>query len=312
VTTLVLIGAVGGVGVAVIRGAGPLADPEGCTAEVEGHTVSLDTEQAENAALIAAIGVRRGLPARAVSIALATAYQESKIVNIEHGDRDSLGLFQQRPSQGWGTESQILDPVYSTNAFYDALEKVDGYETMRITEAAQKVQRSAFPEAYEDHAEDGRALASALTGWSKHAFTCVVRHESAAEADDLDEVGLSGRAAVVREELDNVFGDLPMGGFQAGGVSSSHMEGSAHYEGRAIDVFVRPVNEGNKRKGWAIASYLVAQADRLGIAHVIFDDRIWTVGDRSEDGWRDYDPGDTPGSRAVLEHRDHVHVDVID
>ena len=92
--------------------------------------------------------MRRGLPARAASIALATAYQESKLRNLDHGDRDSLGLFQQRPSQGWGTAKQIQDPYYATNAFYDALVKIDGYQTMRITEAAQEVQRSGFPEAY--------------------------------------------------------------------------------------------------------------------------------------------------------------------
>ena len=96
--------------------------------------------------------MRRGLPARAASIALATAYQESKLRNLDHGDRDSLGLFQQRPSQGWGTAEQLQDPYYAVNAFYDALVKVDGYQAMRITEAAQKVQRSGFPEAYEDHA----------------------------------------------------------------------------------------------------------------------------------------------------------------
>ena len=95
------------------------------------------------------------------------------------------------------------------------------------------------------------------------------------------------------------------------GVSSGHMEGSAHYEGRAIDIFVRPISKANNRRGWAIASYLVAHADRLLIDHVIFDDMIWSAGPRSEAGWRDYDPGDGPGDRKVLEHRDHVHVDVI-
>jgi hypothetical protein len=88
------------------------------------------------------------------------------------------------------------------------------------------------------------------------------------------------------------------------------MPGSAHYEGRAIDVFVRPVTVANKRRGWAIASYLVGQADRLGISTVIFDDRIWRVAD-SADGWGDYRvPGGSAGDRSVLEHRDHVHVDV--
>ena len=243
------------------RGVGPLPDPEGCTATVGGRTVELDTEQSENAALIAAIGVQRGLPARAASIALATAYQESKITNIEHGDRDSLGLFQQRPSQGWGTEAQILDPYYAINAFYDALVKIDGYETMRITEAAQEVQRSGYPEAYEDHAADARSLASALSGNSGDGkFGCVVRHQAGEESDTLDDSGLTARAAVVRDDVEAAFGDLALGGFEAGGVTAGHMEGSAHYEGRAIDIFVRPRNQANNRKGWAIAYYLVAQA----------------------------------------------------
>jgi hypothetical protein len=90
------------------------------------------------------------------------------------------------------------------------------------------------------------------------------------------------------------------------------MEGSAHYDGRAIDVFMRPVTEENNRRGWAIAHYLVAHADRLLIDHVIFDDRIWTTDSRSEDGWRDYDAPTSSGDRVVLEHRDHVHVDVLE
>ena len=88
------------------------------------------------------------------------------------------------------------------------------------------------------------------------------------------------------------------------------MEGSAHYEGRAIDAFVRPVSPANRTRGWAIAQYLVSQADRLAIRTVIFDDRIWTSGARSGDGWRDYDPPERSGDPAILEHRDHVHVDV--
>ncbi|MGH3330749.1 MAG: hypothetical protein ACRDPJ_05515 [Nocardioidaceae bacterium] len=301
-------------GILVFRGVGPFPDPEGCRAEVGDVAVELSTEQAENATLIAAVGVRRGLPARAVSIALATAYQESKIHNLEHGDRDSLGLFQQRPSMGWGSEAQITDPYYATNRFYDELEKVDDYETMRITEAAQEVQRSGFPEAYEDHAEDARALASALTGYSAGGrFTCVVR----SPVDDPSKErarrnGLTPRANGVRRDLRKAFGQLPLGGFERGGVTTGHGEGSAHYDGRAIDIFVRPVNKANNRKGWAVAQYLVAHAKRLDVEHVIFDGRIWGSGTRSESGWREYDPGDRPGDRAVLEHRDHVHVDVLE
>ena len=302
-----------GVGLLVRLGAGPLPDPEGCTATVGDVTVDLTTEQGENATLIAAVGVRRGLPARAVSIALATAFQESKLQNLEHGDRDSLGLFQQRPSQGWGTAEEILDPEHSINAFYDALVGIDGYQDMRITEAAQAVQRSGYPEAYEEHAPGARALASALTGYSPGDFSCVA-DEASGSVEKEGASGLTPRAEAVRDDLEAAFGDLAMGGFAPGGVRSGHMKGSAHYEGRAIDVFVRPVSEPNNRKGWAIASYLVAHAGRLAVDHVIFDDRIWSAGRSSEDGWRDYDPpseGRTATETAILEHRDHVHVDVV-
>jgi hypothetical protein len=308
---LMVLAVVAVAGVLVYRGVGPLPDRESCRAEVDGVAVDLSTEQAENAATIAAIGVRRGLPARAVSIALATAFQESKLINVGHGDRDSLGLFQQRPSQGWGTEEQVQDVYYATNRFYDELQKVDGYREMRITEAAQLVQRSGFPEAYEDHAEDARAIASALTGYSPAQFSCVVRHSDEPDAQEAARNGLTPPANDVRRDLERAFGDLALGGFAPGGVSTGHMEGSAHYDGRAIDVFVRPINAENNRRGWAIAQYLVAHADRLLVDHVIFDDRIWSAGTRSEAGWRDYDPGSRSGDRAILEHRDHVHVDVL-
>jgi hypothetical protein len=311
---VVAAGAVATALVVVDRGGVPsILDTSGCTAEVDGHTVEVDLEQAENAALITAVAVERGMPARAASIALATAYQESKLYNIDYGDRDSVGLFQQRPSQGWGTVEQLTDPVYATNAFYDALAQVDGYDTMEITVAAQEVQRSAYPDAYADHEKDGRALASALTGNSPGALWCDVPGDAEEASDELDEAGLVPRATVVRRDLEQRFGRLSLGGFEPGGVSSGHMEGSAHYEGRAVDVFFRPINPENTKRGWAIASYLVANADRLDIRTIIFDDRIWRAGSWAGDGWRDYRvPSSSGGDRAILEHRDHVHVDVFD
>jgi hypothetical protein len=311
---VVALGAAATALVLVDRGGVPrILDTSGCTAEVDGHTVEVDLEQAENAALITAISIERGMPARAASIALATAYQESKLYNIEYGDRDSVGLFQQRPSQGWGTVEQLMDPVYSTNAFYDALQKVDGYDSMEITVAAQEVQRSAYPDAYADHEQDGRALASALTGNSPGALWCDVPGDADEASDEIDATGLVDRATTVREDLEARFGTLSLGGFEPGGVSSGHMEGSAHYEGRAVDVFFRPVNAENKKRGWAVASYLVANADRLDVRTIIFDDRIWRAGSWAGDGWRDYRvPSSSGGDRAILEHRDHVHVDVFD
>ena len=314
VLLLVLLAVGGTLGAVLVRsGAGPLPDPESCTARVGDVEVGLSTTQSENASLIAAVGVRRGLPARAVSIALATAFQESKLENLDGGDRDSVGLFQQRPSQGWGTEAQLQRPLYATNAFYDALVQVDGYQDMRITEAAQEVQRSAFPEAYEEHAAGARALASALTGWSPRRFSCVADEPDVAAQGQRSD-GLTPRAARVRASLEAAFGPLSLGGFAPGGVTAGHMPGSTHYEGRAVDVFVRPVDEANTRRGWAMAAYLVAHAEELAIGNVIFDGRIWTTGRSSEEGWHRYTPpreGSTPEEQAVLEHRDHVHVDVV-
>ncbi len=314
VGAVVALGAVATAIVLVERGGVPsILDSSGCTAEVDGHRVDIDLDQAENASLITAIAIQRGLPARAASIALATAFQESELYNIDYGDRDSVGLFQQRPSQGWGAVEQLMDPVYSANAFYDALVKVEGYREMDITVAAQEVQRSAFPDAYADHEDDARALASALTGNSPETMWCDVPGDADEASDDLDEQGLVARAAVVRRDLEARFGQLSLGGFAPDGVSSGHMAGSAHYEGRAIDVFYRPISAENTQRGWALATYLVANADRLDINTLIFDDRLWRAGSRSDDGWTDYRvPSSSGGDRAILEHRDHVHLDVLD
>ncbi|MGY1778838.1 hypothetical protein [Geodermatophilus sp. SYSU D01036] len=131
-----------------------------CT--VPSTSVTLSAEQWANAQTIAAVARQRGLPERAVVIALATAMQESTLRNLDYGDRDSLGLFQQRPSQGWGTPAQVQDPVYAAGQFYDRLVRVPGWETMRLTDAAQWVQRSGFPEAYQRWDGFAQSLTTAL------------------------------------------------------------------------------------------------------------------------------------------------------
>jgi hypothetical protein len=292
------------------KGVGPLLPPtEQCLATVNGTTVVLDLDQAQSAAIIAGVAVRRGLPARAVTIALATAYQESKLRNLDHGDRDSLGLFQQRPSMGWGTAAQVQDPHYAAGKFYDALVKVKNYQKLAITVAADKVQRSAFPDAYAAHEADARVLASALTGQSKAAFSCVVSNKPL-PTQKVGANGLTPRADVVRKDLLKTFGKLSTGGYAPAGVTTGHIDGSAHYEGRAIDVFVKPISAQNTIKGWALAQYLVAQANRLGIRTVIFSDRSWTAGSTSSGGWRAYKAPQRAGNSDTLRHLDHVHVDV--
>ena len=154
-----------------------------CTATLGDGSTSLTAEQAGNAALISAASARLGLPARGATIGIATAMQESSLVNIDYGDRDSIGLFQQRPSQGWGTVAEIMDPYYSTDTFYAALAKVSGWQDMAVTVAAQTVQRSAFPDAYAQREPAARLWASALRGHSGPlAVTCDVDEGSGTTA----------------------------------------------------------------------------------------------------------------------------------
>ncbi|MCW7986895.1 lipoprotein [Streptomyces platensis subsp. clarensis] len=105
-------------------------------------------EQIPNAKTILATGVAMKVPPRGQIVALATALQESGLRNLDYGDRDSLGLFQQRPSQGWGTAAQVRDPVHASTKFYEGLLKVSGWQSMTIAQAAQAVQASGFPDAY--------------------------------------------------------------------------------------------------------------------------------------------------------------------
>ncbi|WDV33661.1 hypothetical protein OIM90_27600 [Streptomyces sp. AD16] len=119
-------------------------------------------DQVPNAKTIQATGVAMNIPARGQVVALATALQESGLRNLTYGDRDSLGLFQQRPSMGWGTASQILDPVHASTKFYEGLKKVSGWQSLSVTQAAQAVQKSGFPEAYAKWESLATALQKAI------------------------------------------------------------------------------------------------------------------------------------------------------
>jgi hypothetical protein len=123
---------------------------------------SWNSTQRENATTIVQVGVALDFPTRGEIVAVATAIQESQLYNVGYlgarNDHDSLGLFQQRPSMGWGTAAQVTDPVYSATAFYLALKRVSGWESMAVTVAAQRVQRSAFPNAYAKWEKDATAL----------------------------------------------------------------------------------------------------------------------------------------------------------
>lgn len=172
--TLLLVGAVAVGGFYWLLEATDPKEERGasCVVTTDGGTFQLGADQTPHAAHAAGAAIQRQLPARAITIALATMMQESGMRNLDYGDRDSLGLYQQRPSQGWGSETEVQDPVYATAKFYDALVRVSDYQEMEITVAAQAVQRSGFPDAYAQHENLSRAWASALAGYDAKSVDC--------------------------------------------------------------------------------------------------------------------------------------------
>ncbi|MFI5911367.1 hypothetical protein [Dactylosporangium sp. NPDC051541] len=138
----------------------------------------LDQTQMNNAAAIVKQGRAQGIPEKGLVVAVATAMQESDLYNVASpavpsslklphdgvsADHDSVGLFQQRASQGWGSVPELMDPAHSAMLFYSALSEVSGWQGMSVTGAAQAVQRSAYPGAYQKHADRAEAVVAALT-----------------------------------------------------------------------------------------------------------------------------------------------------
>jgi hypothetical protein len=253
VITIAIIVAVLAVGISfglyqLLKRAKPLAVPEAyCAVRTPLGDRDLDIEQARISATIAAVAARRKLPERAVVIAYATALQESKLYNINYGDRDSVGVFQQRTSQGWGTKKQIMDPVYATNRFFAALAKVKGYRKMPIAEAAQAVQRSAAGYAYAPHETEARILAAAFTGRVPRAVHCWYP-----PGGDESAPSKKPRTAEARRQLARAIGSTTIT---------------------------------SEKRGWLIAAWSVAHAQQYDLRRVGFSGATWS-NDLSRDGWQ--------------------------
>ena len=284
---LVLGGIAGGSYVALQRYGSP-AHEGTCVASGLGTSHRYTTERTANAALISAIAVDRGLPPRAASIALATAYQESQLRNIDHGDRDSLGLFQQRPSQGWGTAAEIMDPVYASNAFYDALEKIPDYETDDINDVAQRVQRSGHPEAYRDHETEGRLYASALTGRSQANLVCT-----------LDAASGTASPETVRGELERQCPRRTDAGTITTSLQSAGSVSAAVPSGAGATALVVDTGD-DEALGWAVANWAVARAADDAVVRVEHGGRVWDRSTRGEDATTWGTAEDTADGKVVV------------
>jgi hypothetical protein len=164
--------AAAGITALVLDSSGVVDSPTGCLVSSSAGRYPLGLAQAANAATISAVALRQGLPDHAVTVALAAALQESQLHNLTYGDRDSVGLFQQRPSQGWGPRAELLSPQFAATQFFQHLAQVPGWQSEPVAEAAQAVQRSADGAAYESWEREARAIAEALTGETPAALTC--------------------------------------------------------------------------------------------------------------------------------------------
>jgi hypothetical protein len=242
-----------------------------CRADAGGDlSATLDADQAANAALIVGLAQQRDLPIRATTVALSTARQESKLRNIDYGDRDSVGLFQQRPSQGWGTVEEIMDPVYSTGRFYDALVAIDGWEDLEITEAAQAVQRSGFPTAYAQHETMARAFAANLVGQVDAGLTCRLGMPDGAE-DATTSLATARVTDLARRDL-----GLDADGRDSGAVV---LDASAMPDGAADPTAA----------GWGVAHWAVATASETEAIAVATAGQVWLRSDGDDSAWATID-----------------------
>ncbi|HUW78934.1 MAG TPA: hypothetical protein VMV52_09340 [Candidatus Nanopelagicaceae bacterium] len=210
-------------------------------------TYEVSPEQAGNAATIAAVAKRRKLPERATTVALAAALQESKLIALDYGDRDSVGLFQQRPSQGWGPRQSLVDPIYASNKFFAALSRNPDWQSLPIADAAQAVQRSADGSAYAIWESQARVMSEVLNTDS-YSLNCYL-HRYATPSDSI----IKRQAALVTE-VKHLF---PF-----------------------TDVLeVQPTLltiTSSRAKNGQLAAWLVANADRYGIAAVVAYQHSWS------------------------------------
>jgi hypothetical protein len=241
VVSVVVIVAVGGA--LGLRALWNAATSSGLFSGCSVGSYSLTTDQAAIASTMVGVATRRNLPERASVLSLAAALQESKLQNlpINSGDRDSVGVLQQRPSQGWGTAAQLNDVHYATGAFLDALVKLSGWQEQPLAEAVQAVQVSADGSAYAKHESEAQALADALTGATPAGISCSFAKSTV--------VATTAKVAA------QVSRDLPV-----------------HTPVTTTRTVTVPGAH------WQTAAWFVANADRLGIESVAYNGKTWTRG----------------------------------
>ena len=266
--TLVLLVAVVVLGAGVyvtFRHVPTILGETGCTAG-SGHTaVALDSQQAQIAATIAGVAHQRGMPSRALTVAYATAMQETHLHDPHYGDLDSVGVFQQRPSEGWGPASKLIDPVYASTRFFRALAQVPGYRRMPVYKAAQAVQHSADGYAYEQYQEMAAHLTTAFAGAPRAVWCWPAAGKGKAQL-------VPARRAIVK-----AFGPL-----------------TASRSASTRDAPSLLVQAPQPSLGWAVAAWLVTHAGKYRLHDVRYAGFRWPA-PSGHSGWAK-DPGGPAGS----------------
>jgi len=250
--------------------------PPGCQAGTGVQAVDLAPEQAEVAATIAGVAARHRLPRRAVTIALAAALQESKLHNLDYGDRDSVGIFQQRPSEGWGSATELQDPIYATTKFYAALLKVHGYAKMPVDRAAQAVQHSADGSAYQQWTDIAGQLTSSFSGKSPHTVSCWYTPSGPANLAGVEKqvrqtFGPAGRKAVVVR--------ITTARSAKKNVAVLHVQPAA---------------------GWTVASWLVAHAQAYHLSQLRYAGFSWKAANGTMGWQRESNPTSPSGKNGIV------------
>jgi hypothetical protein len=235
ITTLIVLGGVG-VGIGKLwQAAQSGSRANGCDI----GAYSLDLDQTENASVMVSLVIKRNLPERAAVLTLAAGLQESKLRNLDYGDSDSLGILQQRPSQGWGTAAQVSDVRYATGKFLDALVKVDNWKTEPLADAIQAVQRSADGSAYAKHEPQAQTMSDALMGVTAAGVSC-----------SFDKPTVVAGASAVAKQLS---ADLP--------VSAPAITGQQLRVAGAA---------------WTTVAWFVSHANTYGLDSVSYANQTWT------------------------------------
>jgi hypothetical protein len=245
--------------------AAPYVPPPGCQAGTGVQAIPMGEDQAAIAATIAGVAARHRLPREAVIVAYAAALQESQMQDLDYGDRDSVGVFQQRPSQGWGTTAELEDPVYAATKFFAALVRVPRYTRLPVDQAAQDVQHSADGTAYGQWTEVAALLAGYFTGAQPHGVSCWFTPTGRADL------------AAAERQLTETFG--PQGRHAVMVAITTDRSGKKGRDGSVAVVRVQ------QDAAWTVASWLVANAQDYGISEVRYAGYEWTAADGSM-GWQ--------------------------